>query len=1275
MRLNHFFLFLLIVFLGNFSFSQNISLELKWQTPVNHYLDGKTYSIPSIEGQESSNGIPNYFFSKYLKNNLTPSLKDVLYELALESDINHFKALQIELPEDLKISYQVTKAANDYYFVVNAFPYKLINGQLHRVKQLVFELTEAAVIGHQKDFVTSSVLNDGSGTWYKIAVNKDGIYKIDKNFLESCGISTNGLNPAHIHIYGNGEGVLPELNSSPRIDDLAKNALYIQGEMDGSFDVNDYILFYGYGPHRWFANGIVEFDRKQNIYSDNSYYFININSNETPLRIETLPEIQGVTNSEISSYDYRDVYENDLVNLMGGGQRWYGELFDVELEKTFTFTIPNIDTSPIWFKTTLASNSSNSAGTAQNYSINGSTLSESSLPSTGSGFARSNQSFQLNNPVSSLPLKIKITRNSPNTLTYLDRIVLNTRRKLVFFGTQFGFRNLSPQDSLSLVSYSTSNFPTNGFIWDISDRQKPKKISGTLTGSTYTFKTYNIYNEYVASNGSSFFTPEKVASVSNQNLHALPQADFLIITHPDFLVQANRLADLHREEGLSVHVSTTEQIFNEFSSGAPDPTAIRMFAKMFYDRGALAPSTKPKYLLLFGDGTYDPKNRVPNNNNYVLTYQVESSENYIDAMVTDDYYGMLDDNEAISAIDLLDIGVGRILASNLTQAKQQVDKIEHYMKNGSNLFSSAEGSCCLGESSTDTYGDWRTKYVQIADDEEGGYFINNDTEPQYNNVKTDHFEMNCDKLYLDAYPQETSAGGQRYPEVLNAITDRVQRGALVVNYVGHGGEVGLAEERVVTIPQINSWTNINKLHLFVSATCEFTKYDDPVRVSAGEWAALNPNGGAIALMTTTRAVYFSVNTTTGSAFYNNVFDRNPDGSPLTFGEIVKRTKNASGNSSNKRSFTLIGDPAIKIALPTFKVITDSINGKNPLLELDTLNALSKVRIKGHLVDNSGSIMSSVNGFLSPSIFDKPKKQKTLGQDDDSPEIEYELQRNIIYKGKCSVVNGFFDFSFVVPKDIALNIGRGKISYYAFGQGIDAIGADTNIRIGGITANGINDAAGPDLELYLNDEKFTSGGISDEKPVLLLKTFDENGINTLGNGIGHDIVAILDGKTSEPIVLNDYYTSNLNDYQSGEVRYQFQGLAPGEHTLEVKVWDVNNNSSLARLNFSVREKQKPNIERVYNYPNPFTTNTEFMFEHNLPCSSIDVQVQVYTISGRLVKTIQKYIASKGFRESGIEWNGLDDFGDRLAKGVYIYRLKISNSENQSAEKTEKLVILR
>jgi hypothetical protein len=296
-----------------------------------------------------------------------------------------------------------------------------------------------------------------------------------------------------------------------------------------------------------------------------------------------------------------------------------------------------------------------------------------------------------------------------------------------------------------------------------------------------------------------------------------------------------------------------------------------------------------------------------------------------------------------------------------------------------------------------SFGDWKLKYVQIADDEENNYFIDNDTEPQYEEVLNNHFEMNCDKLYLDAYPQQTTAGGQRYPEVYNAISDRIQRGALLVNYVGHGGEVGLAEERVVTIPQINGWTNINALNLFVSATCEFTKYDDPKRVSAGELVSLNPNGGAIALMTTTRSVYFGVNTSVGNALFDNVFDRHPDNSPLTFGEIMMRTKNDALQSDNKRSFTLIGDPALKISLPGLLVKTDSINGKSPMIEIDTLNALSKVRIKGHVEDHLGNLQNNFNGVLIPSIFDKVKTMKTLGQDPESPEVEYDLQRNIVYK--------------------------------------------------------------------------------------------------------------------------------------------------------------------------------------------------------------------------------------------------------------------------------------
>jgi hypothetical protein len=949
-------------------------------------------------------------------------------------------------------------------------------------------------------------------------------------------------------------------------------------------------------------------------------------------------------------------------------------LFDVNLEQIFNFSIPNVSGSPVIFKTAIATNASSASGTAQRYSVNGLVLEESQLPNTSTDYARSSKLFSLSDPPDLIPLKITIQRNSPSVLTYLDRIVLNTKRDLVFYGSQMGFRNLTGIQT-GIGEFVISNFPSTGFIWDLSDRHNPKNIEGEISGTTFSFLDSLSYREYVASNGGTFFTPEFHSIVDHQNLHGLEQVDYLIVTHPTLLSEAERLANLHRELGVSVHVVSSELVYNEFSSGAPDAVAIRMFAKMFYDRSQSNPSTAPKYLLIFGDGTYDPKDRVPDNNNLMLTYQVLNSENHISALVTDDFFGMLDDNESISGADLLDIGIGRILASDQTTAKQQVDKVQHYMQNGSNLFLNAGASCCLDENSTNTYGDWRQKYVQVADDEEGGYFVNTDTEPQYYAVKTNHREMNCDKLYLDAFPQQTSAGGQRYPDVLNGISNRIQRGVLLINYVGHGGEVGLAEERVVTIPQINSWSNINALNVFVSATCEFTKYDDPSRVSAGEWVAMNPTGGAIALMTTTRSVFFGVNSNTGEAFFNHVFERDEEGFPLALGEIARRTKNNAGSSNNKRSFTLIGDPALRIALPSYNIVTDSINGLSPMIEIDTIKALSKVRIKGHLENFEGGLMSEVNGILTPSVFDKIKMQQTLGQDIESPEISYELQRNVIYKGKVSIVNGEFDFSFVVPKDISLQYGSGKLSYYGYGNQIDAGGYDTSVVIGGIDPNGISDDQGPDISLFMNDESFVTGGQTDMSPVLVAKIFDENGINTVGNGIGHDITAILDGNSSEPFILNDYYVSDLDSYQSGEIRFQFDDLEKGLHSIEFKVWDVNNNSSKVSIDFIVVDEGNIQLMNVYNYPNPFTTATEFMFEHPFSCNQLDVQIQIFTISGKLVHTINRSINSEGFRVNNIFWDGKDSFGDQLAKGVYIYRILVKDVNGTSVEKTEKLVILK
>jgi len=1256
------------------SYSQDFKINIAWQAPDLVEFEGNEYSLPKFTGVAYDNGKPLVFHKINLKSS-NKKVKTVSFETGkcLNSEAQFLKKMGFQVNNDLQMDVKVTHAGRDQFLVVSGFPFIVKDGIIQKITSLDISC-ENILVSTPKDFALESVLRPGTGEWYKISVINDGIHKVDHDFLNSIGINLEGLNPNHVHIYGNGDGMLPELNSLPRTDDLAQNAVMYFGNADNSFDSGDYILFYAWGPNRWINNGNAEFEQKKNVYSDYSYYFININENVPARIIQDKPPVNGIPDETINSYDFRSCYENDLVSLVGGGQRWYGELFDIDLEQTFNFSVPNIKDTPAFFKTSIASNASNSSGTFQRYSVNGLILDESSLPITTSDYARSENAFAMSNPPSSIPFKVTIQRNSPNVLTYLDRISLNAKRELVFYGSQMGFRNLTGSQS-GMGEFVISNYPSTGFLWDLTDRHNPQKIEGTLVGNSFSFLDSLSYTEYVVSNGGTYFSPVYVGAVDYQNLHALEQVDYLIVTNPLFLSEAERLAELHRNQGTTVHVVTSDLVYNEFSSGAKDAVAIRMFAKMFYDRSQTNPESAPKYLLLFGDGTYDPKDRVPDNNNLMLTYQVVNSENHISALVTDDFYGMLDDNESITGSDLLDIGIGRILASDVIMAKQQVDKIEHYMNNGSSLFLNAGASCCLDESSSNTFGDWRQKYVQVADDEEGGYFINVDTEPQYEFVTANHREMNCDKLYLDAYPQQISAGGQRYPDVLNGITDRVQRGAVLVNYVGHGGEVGLAEERVVTIPQINSWTNINALNVFVSATCEFTKYDDPSRVSAGEWASLNPTGGAIALMTTTRSVFFGVNSNTGEAFFENVFQRDANGLPLAFGEIAKRTKNNAGSNINKRSFTLIGDPALRIALPHYNIVTDSINGISPSIEIDTLKALSKVRVKGHLEDFNGLIMSDVNGILTPSILDKVKLQNTLGQDMNSPEIEYELQRNVIYKGKVSIVNGSFDFSFVVPKDIALNYGSGKLSYYGYGNQIDAGGYDTSFVIGGIDPNGISDDEGPQISLYMNDENFVTGGQTDLRPVLLAKIFDENGINTVGNGIGHDITAILDGNTSEPLILNDYYVSDLDSYQSGEIRFQFEELEKGRHTLEFKVWDVNNNSSKITIEFVVVDESDLSLMNVYNYPNPFTSSTEFMFEHPFSCNQLDVQIQIYTVSGKLVKSINETINTEGFRVNNIFWNGKDTYGDQLAKGVYIYRVVVNDINGSSAEKTEKLVILR
>ena len=1273
----------MVCYLGTNAQTQSEIVSIVWEEPVSYRYGEEFYKVPVIQGQSLDGYCPNFYFSKQVGSSVGDiKLESIQTVPATTADNRYLKRFHINVPETLTADFKVASESGTPFAVVNMMPYIRKNGQIHRIVSFEVVPRKGASTANKplaKDFVSSSVLAPGNGDWYKVSIDRDGFYRIDKALLESLGVDVDNINPQHINIYGNGDGLLPISNAAPRTDDLAKNAIQIIGESDGSFDAGDYIIFYGWGPHRWFQDTDSTYRNERHVYSDVAAYFININPSGTPLRVENVFNSPDPVTDAVSSYSDFRIYEQDYLNLVGGGSRWYGELFDEGpgLTRTFNFSIPNIEaSSPASFQVYLASSANTTGGTSQTYSINGSQLYSTALPG-GVDFGRSKAEFDFVNPTSIMPLQIAVVRNSPDVLTYLDKITLNARRALSFFGTQMQFRDLNSVGVGNVAEYQVQNMPQNGFVWEITNRHIPWLVNGANTSGTYTFSSNaDSVRTYAVSNGSDFLTPNVLGAVTPQNLHALPQADYLIVTHANFTGQAERLANLHRAQGLEVHVAVLGDIYNEFSAGVQDATAIRMLAKMFYDRSGVEPGPSLKYLCLFGDGTYDPKNRVPNNNNFVPTFQFDEgdvSESHIAMMPADSYFGILDDNEAISGSDKIDVYVGRMLVSNNQMAKELVDKVEHYMNNGSGIYSTATTNCSNDEYSS-TFGDWRTTYTLIADDQENNYFLKFDVEPQYNYVSDTLPEMNCIKIYQDAYPQVATAGGERYPDVNEAITSRIERGSLVVNYVGHGGEVGLAEERVVTLPMIQDWRNIDVLPLMVSATCEFTKFDDPSRVSAGEWASLNPYGAAIALMTTTRSVYFGVNTNIGQEFIRHVFQRDAQLRPRTFGEIISRTLNGVGGN-NKRSFTLIGDPALRLALPNYSVVTDSINGQAAGAITDTIKALSQVTVKGHVKDFNGQQITGFNGVLYPTVYDKPRTQTTLGNDSDSQPLGFETQTNKVYSGKASVVNGAFEFTFIVPKDINYAIDYGKISYYAENGSTDAFGFDTSFLIGGLDPNGISDNEGPTIELYINDENFVNGGITDETPILIADVFDQNGINTVGNGVGHDIVAVLDGETGDPIVLNDFYTADLDSYQSGQIRYNFASLEPGPHTLSLKVWDVNNNSSERSIEFVVQEQENIVLDHVLNYPNPFTTRTEFFFEHNQVCSHLDVQIQVLTVAGNLVKTINETVHTQGFRSEGIEWDGLDDFGDQLAKGVYVYRLKVRTPDGEIAEKIEKLVILR
>ncbi len=1120
----------------------------------------------------------------------------------------------------------------------------------------------------QRNYAANSVLQNGN--FIKIGVVQEGIYKIDVAFFTTNGLSTPNISSNSIRLYGNGGAMLDEKNNTTYTDDLVENAIQVIDGGDGIFNNSDYLLFYAPGPQQWLKDSINQkFTHQKNLYSDTAYYFISIGG----IGKRITQKITNTTsNTFVSTYNDRFFYENELVNFLNSGKEWYGEEFSNintnNLSRNFTIDLNGLITSqPINLSTNFAARS---VLTTSNLAIkaNGNTISTINIPANSGNFldvfaasVSSQNSFLITQP--SLALNITFNPSTASAQAWLNWFEVQSRKALIIPPTsQLLFRDWQSVGANNTAEFTISNTTPNTEIWEITNTFLPDKISANYVSNQTKFNNdASRLREYIAFNNTSFLTPISLGKVQNQNLHNASTVDYLIITNPLFLSEAKRLALFHTQHNnYKILIATTTEIFNEFASGNPDPTAIRDFVKMYYDKAGADTSKRPKYLLLFGNASFDYKNRISGNTNLVPCYENRNALDPLATYTSDDFFGLLNDTDDVdntTNVSLLDIGIGRIPATTIKDATIMVDKIINYH-------------------SKQAFGAWRNTATFIADDRDNNTHLY-DAEFITTNAAAIDKNINQNKLYLDAFPLVSNSSGGRYPDVNTAIINQLFSGTLLFNYTGHGGYQRLADEAIVDQDVITKISNQNKLPLFITATCDFAPFDDPTKTSLGGQLLTNNNNGAIALMTTTRIVFAFSNRIINNNYLTIALQPDATGKYLTLGDAIKRAKNFTyqtfGDITNNRKFALLGDPAMKLAFPENKLQLTTINNQN-ITATDTLKALNKYIFSGKVTNALGSDLTNFNGTLNAIIFDKPQVITTKGNDPASPITTFTQQTNFLYKGKATVTNGNFNFSFIIPKDINYLFGKGKLSLYADDGNKDATGFNTDFYIGGSSNTIITDKVGPTLKGYLNDEKFVNGGLTNDNPILIVKLIDSSGINTVGTGIGHDITAVLDNNDKNSIKLNDYYEAALDNYQQGQIRYQLPTLADGMHTLKIKAWDVFNNSSEIIIEFTVQKKQQLTISHVYNYPNPFTSKTTFWFEHNQPSENLNVLINIFSVSGKLVHQIKRTINNAGNRSAEIEWDGKDLYSsEKLGRGVYIYRI-IVTSNNGKAEATQKLYLL-
>lgn len=1229
-------LFCFLFFNVAISWSADFRRTIKWINPDQSVrLNGRSALGFTGSIDCSQTGLPFWFESFELKSTTAEVvIKNEVFE-PVQDTVIYFKTV---LDSNLYYKTEIGHSSGKSFLRLTINPFVRRNNRIEKLIAFTVSLEEhsnslkSSVAAY--GWKSTSVL--GSGKWIKIKTKNKGIYKISYDQLKLWGFS----NPDQVSMYGNGGYMMPVLNNDLRVDDLLACPVW-KGKDGGS---KDCLFFYSSGTVQ--INEDLEtgtFAHQQNHYSQETFFYL---SDQGAVRIfDKKAEMTEPAGRKVISFSNYLFHEKETSNLISSGSRWFGEQFNDGGSHTVNLSLDNPElTKPALFLISAAGRSS--ASSVLEVSLNGKPENDILFRpidvSDLTVYYADDHVVRFSEMLATKNIQLKMTYNAANSSSdaWLDHITVNYQSILNINSDVYFFRGRGVDGQIPVSEFVVGGATASTKILDVTDLNNPVEIPAVYADGQMKFKSNSgITLEYVAFNPTGTIpVPELTGTVDNQNLHSSEMAEMIIVANPVLQSAAGDLAEFHRlKDQMTVQVVTPEMIYNEFSGGQPNPSGIRNYFRMNYERGKQNGKNTLKYILLMGDGSFDNRNILGKNHNLIPTFQSDNSLSPTESFVTDDFFVFLDPNEG-GFSGTVDLGIGRIPARNPEEAEIVVDKIRNYQL-------------------PEAMGNWRNVVTFIGDDEDNNTHMDQ-AESLADFVNRTYPAFYADKIYFDAYKQLSTSGGEKYPDVTAAINNRVKQGTLLMNYTGHANEKNLAAENVLDVGIINSWTNSKRFPVFVTATCEFSRFDSN-ETSAGEYILFNPTGGGVGLFSTTRLVYSGANFVLNSSFFKYIFAKDPQGNNLRLGDVMRLAKASSNTGINQLNFTLLADPAMRLAFPNNQVKTTSMNGKNVESETDTIRTLSVVTVKGYVVDSKGVKLTTFNGEIVPTVYDKAMQVKTLGNAGEEP-MSYTTQSNIIYKGLSEVKNGEFEFSFFVPRDISYKLDKGKILYYAYNESVDAQGYFDNFFIGGSSNATLSDSEGPEVELFMNSEEFKSGGTVSASSVLIARISDETGINTAGTGIGHDITAVLDGDYSNIMVLNDYFQADLNSYTTGRIVFPFTNLTEGEHVLIVKVWDVLNNSSEKEIRFVVKDDFR--IESVVCYPNPMQIETRFVFTHNQPDETFDVSLEIFQSSGTRVDQVNTIVGSQGTESLPIVWVPSEQMV-RMTPGVYIYRISATTKDSK------------